>query len=29
MRGFVTILSADEFQKWMEDKLKENADPFK
>ena len=29
MRGFVTIQTAEEFQKWMEEKLKENADPFK
>jgi heme/copper-type cytochrome/quinol oxidase subunit 2 len=29
MRGFVTVLSAEEFQKWMEDeqaKLKEEGD---
>jgi heme/copper-type cytochrome/quinol oxidase subunit 2 len=33
MRGFVTVLSTDEFQKWVEGeetKLKEQgADPFK
>jgi cytochrome c oxidase subunit 2 len=33
MRGFVTVLAADEFQKWMDDKVKEAseaaADPFK
>ena len=31
MRGFVTVLPADEFQKWLDDKIKEqNApDPFK
>ncbi len=29
MRGFVTVQSADEFQKWMEEKVKELADPFK
>jgi cytochrome c oxidase subunit 2 len=29
MRAFVTVLSAEEFQKWMADKLQENADPFK
>jgi cytochrome c oxidase subunit 2 len=33
MRGFVTVQSAEEFQKWMEDSVKEQAeaasDPFK
>ena len=33
MRGFVTVLSPDEFQKWMEEKVKEQAelasDPFR
>jgi len=31
MRGFVTVLSAEEFQKWLEDKIKEQSapDPFK
>ncbi len=31
MRGFVTVLSAEEFQKWMEEKIKEQGapDPFK
>ena len=33
MRGFVTIQTAEEFQKWMDDKVKEQteaaADPFK
>src|SRR5262245_59201117 len=29
MRGFVTVLSADEFQKWMDEKLKESVDPFR
>jgi cytochrome c oxidase subunit II len=29
MRGFVTVLSAEEFQKWTESKLAEQADPFK
>jgi cytochrome c oxidase subunit 2 len=31
MRGFVTVLPAEEFQKWMEDKIKEQGapDPFK
>jgi len=31
MRGFVTVLPAEEFQKWMADKIKEqsSADPFK
>ena len=30
MRAYVTVLSAEEFQKWMEDKVKENeSDPFK
>jgi cytochrome c oxidase subunit 2 len=29
MRGFVTVLSAEEFQKWTEEKLAELADPFK
>ena len=32
MRGFVTVLGTDEFQKWMDDKVKEQsgpADPFK
>src|SRR5262249_56930931 len=25
MRGFVTVLSAEEFQKWMDDKVKEQS----
>jgi cytochrome c oxidase subunit II len=31
MRGFVTVVSADEFQKWMDDKVKEQSapDPFR
>jgi cytochrome c oxidase subunit II len=33
MRGFVTVLSADEFRKWMDEKVKEaleaGADPFR
>ena len=33
MRGFVTVLSPDEFQKWMDEKVKESAaeedNPFK
>ena len=31
MRGFVTVLAADEFQKWLDDKIKEQGapDPFK
>lgn len=31
MRGFVTVLSAEEFQKWMDERVKELAtpDPFK
>jgi len=29
MRGFVTVVSADEFQKWMEERIAELADPFK
>jgi cytochrome c oxidase subunit 2 len=29
MRGFVTVQTAEEFDKWMEEKLKESADPFK
>jgi cytochrome c oxidase subunit II len=31
MRGFVTVLPAEEFQKWMADKIKEQSapDPFK
>ncbi len=31
MRGFVTVLAADEFQKWLDDKVKEQSepDPFK
>jgi cytochrome c oxidase subunit 2 len=31
MRGFVTVLAADEFQKWMDEKVKEQSapDPFK
>ena len=33
MRGFVTVLAADEFQKWLDDKVKEAAeassDPFR
>ena len=28
MRGFVTVQSAGEFQKWMDEKLEEQADPF-
>ena len=27
MRGFVTVLAADEFQKWMDEKVKEQTDP--
>jgi cytochrome c oxidase subunit II len=29
MRGFVTVVTADEFQKWMEERIAELADPFK
>ena len=31
MRGFVTVVSAEEFQKWLEEKVKEQSevDPFK
>jgi cytochrome c oxidase subunit 2 len=29
MRGFVTVVTPEEFQKWTEDKLAEAADPFK
>ena len=29
MRGFVTVVSNDEFQKWLTDKVAEMADPFK
>jgi len=31
MRGFVTVVSADEFQKWLDDKVKEQSapDPFR
>jgi len=31
MRGFVTVLPGDEFQKWLDDKIKEQSapDPFK
>lgn len=31
MRGFVTVLSADEFQKWLDEQIKEQSatDPFK
>jgi len=31
MRGFVTVLSAEEFTKWMDEKVKEATapDPFK
>jgi cytochrome c oxidase subunit 2 len=31
MRGFVTVLAADEFQKWLDDKVKEQSatDPFR
>ena len=33
MRGFVTVLSTEEFQKWMDEKVKEAieaaADPFR
>jgi heme/copper-type cytochrome/quinol oxidase subunit 2 len=27
MRGFVTVLGPDEFQKWMDDKVKESVEP--
>ena len=27
MRGFVTVLTADEFQKWLDDKVKEQSEP--
>jgi len=27
MRGFVTVQTAEEFQKWMEEKLKEQSAP--
>jgi cytochrome c oxidase subunit 2 len=31
MRGFVTVVTAEEFQKWMDDKIKEQSatDVFK
>ena len=31
MRGFVTVQTAEEFQKWMDDKVKEQSapDPFR
>jgi cytochrome c oxidase subunit 2 len=29
MRGFVTVVTQDEFQKWLDEKLKADADPFK
>jgi cytochrome c oxidase subunit 2 len=29
MRAYVTVLSPEEFQKWLDDKGKENTDPFK
>jgi hypothetical protein len=29
MRGFVTVQSAEDFQKWMEEQLAEMADPFR
>jgi cytochrome c oxidase subunit 2 len=31
MRGFVTVVSAEEFQKWLDDKIKEQSspDPFR
>ena len=29
MRAYVTVLSPEEFQKWMQDKLAESADPFR
>jgi cytochrome c oxidase subunit 2 len=29
MRGFVTVTTADEFQKWLDEKIKADADPFK
>jgi cytochrome c oxidase subunit II len=29
MRGFVTVVTAEEFTKWLADKVAENADPFK
>jgi heme/copper-type cytochrome/quinol oxidase subunit 2 len=28
MRGFVTVQSEGEFQKWLAEKLEEQADPF-
>jgi cytochrome c oxidase subunit 2 len=28
MRGFVTVLGAAEFEKWLQEKLAEQADPF-
>jgi cytochrome c oxidase subunit 2 len=31
MRGFVTVVTADEFQKWLDEKVKEQSapDPFR
>ena len=29
MRGFVTVLSTEDFQKWMEERVQELADPFR
>jgi cytochrome c oxidase subunit II len=29
MRGFVTVVTAEEFQKWLDEKVKADADPFK
>ena len=29
MRAFVTVVTPDEFTKWIDDKIKESADPFK
>jgi heme/copper-type cytochrome/quinol oxidase subunit 2 len=31
MRGFVTVVSAEEFQKWMDEKVQEASapDPFR
>jgi heme/copper-type cytochrome/quinol oxidase subunit 2 len=29
MRGFITVVSADEFKKWMDEQLATSADPFK
>jgi hypothetical protein len=29
MRAFVTVVTPEEFQKWLDEKVAEMADPFK